>query len=201
MLALDPGTHTGFATPDRHGTFDLTPLHAMKGKPGRPAKISKRDGRIISPEVPPIPGRIAEPEFARCGKLYTLLDTNFGSMPSGEPVVVEGAASFQRGKAAVRVSHELRGVVKAWCHRAGFIYVEIQPHDLKRFVTGRGDADKNMMIARARELYGYEGDDDDEADAIHLLHWGLTHLKATESQSPQTSSQGGAQLSLSGVAC
>lgn len=154
MVAIDPGTITGFCTADRYGTFDLSP-----------AKKSVKKNRL------------AEPEFARCGKLFQLLTENFApSLPPNSPVIVEGAAAFQRGKAAVRVSHELRGVVKAWCWAHGQVYVEVQPNDLKRYVTGRCDADKAIMVVKARELYGYLGDSDDEADAIHLYHWGVRFL-------------------------
>ena len=86
-------------------------------------------------------------------------------------LVCEGAASFQRGKAAVRVSHELRGAVQTWCWVNGATYVEIEPADLKKFATGKGNATKDDMLAVARKLYKPDCESDDEADALHLLAW------------------------------
>ncbi|MEY3082847.1 MAG: hypothetical protein RJA94_2832, partial [Pseudomonadota bacterium] len=43
---------------------------------------------------------------------------------------------------------------------------------IKRFATGKGNADKQAMIAAVRER-GFESADDNEADAIAILLWAL----------------------------
>ena len=46
---------------------------------------------------------------------------------------------------------------------------------IKRFATGKGNADKAAMIAAVRGR-GFEPADDNEADAIAILLWALeTH--------------------------
>lgn len=177
LICIDPGTITGFATSlGRVGTIDLTPLRALKGSPAKPAKIAKRDGRILRPAVPAVEPRAAEPENSRCGKLYQALDREFPGH-CWRAVVCEGATAFQRGKAAVRVSHELRGVVKAWCWINHIEYVEVQPMDLKRYSCGKFDAGKDEMIEAARARLGYAGSSDDEADALWLLEWADEFVK------------------------
>jgi crossover junction endodeoxyribonuclease RuvC len=44
---------------------------------------------------------------------------------------------------------------------------------IKRHVTGRGNADKDAVIAAVRAL-GFDPIDDNEADALALLDWALT---------------------------
>jgi Holliday junction resolvasome RuvABC endonuclease subunit len=43
---------------------------------------------------------------------------------------------------------------------------------IKRHVTGRGNADKDAVIAAVRRL-GFDPVDDNEADALALLDWAL----------------------------
>jgi len=170
IIAIDPGTVTGYAcSSGQHGAWDLTPAKARKRPPTE-----------------------AEPEHARVGKLFARVSVAIGSYlfpfapTTAQRVVVvcEGAAAFQRGKAAVRVSHELRGAVKAavW-HQASLLddesrvsYLEIQPQDLKRFATGKANADKPEMVAAARRMCGYQGEDDNVADALLLLEWARKHV-------------------------
>ena len=45
---------------------------------------------------------------------------------------------------------------------------------IKRHVTGKGNADKDAVIAAVRAL-GFDPADDNEADALALLDWALRH--------------------------
>ena len=58
---------------------------------------------------------------------------------------------------------------------------------LKKFATGNGNAGKPEMIVAARERLGYDGFQDDEADALWLRQVGLHVLKAPNAvKLPQT---------------
>ena len=48
---------------------------------------------------------------------------------------------------------------------------------LEYFATGKGNARKPLMIANAKSLYGYDGEDDNIADALHLLKLAEGELK------------------------
>lgn len=155
ILAIDPGTITGWAdSTGAHGTFDLTPRKAKPATKRRPAILP-------------------DPQERRPGRLFMFVHERAAGV---DVVVCEGAVGYQRGKAAVRVSHELRGVVQAACWGSHTRYVEVQPPDLKRFATGSSVADKDQMIAAARARLGYTGDDDNEADALWLLAWARAHV-------------------------
>jgi Holliday junction resolvasome RuvABC endonuclease subunit len=45
---------------------------------------------------------------------------------------------------------------------------------IKRHITGRGNADKDAVIAAVRAL-GFDPVDDNEADALALLDWALRY--------------------------
>ena len=60
----------------------------------------------------------------------------------------------------------------AWCEQQGIAYQGVPVGTIKRFATGRGNADKQAMIAAIRER-GFEPADDNEADAIAILLWAI----------------------------
>ncbi len=70
----------------------------------------------------------------------------------------------------VIVHSELQGQVKVVCEDLGIQYRGYSSQEIKKFATGKGNANKAAMIEAAREKYGYKGSDDNEADALHLLY-------------------------------
>ena len=60
--------------------------------------------------------------------------------------------------------------LSAWCEERGVAYEGVPVGTIKRFATGRGNADKAAMIAAVRAR-GFAPADDNEADAIALLLW------------------------------
>lgn len=67
-------------------------------------------------------------------------------------------------------SAKLIGIMEKVCTQLEIEYVEFASSEIKKFATGNGTAGKPLMIEYARTLWGYEGSDDNEADAIHILH-------------------------------
>jgi hypothetical protein len=60
----------------------------------------------------------------------------------------------------------------AWAKMFKIPYRGVPVGTIKRHVTGRGNADKEAVIAAVRAL-GFDPADDNEADALALLHWAL----------------------------
>jgi len=60
--------------------------------------------------------------------------------------------------------------LSAWCEERSIPYEGIPVGTIKRFATGRGNADKAAMIAAMRAR-GFAPADDNEADALALLLW------------------------------
>jgi len=50
---------------------------------------------------------------------------------------------------------------------------------IKRHVTGKGNADKEAVIDAVRRL-GFAPADDNEADALALLHWAIANRIGSE---------------------
>lgn len=82
-------------------------------------------------------------------------------------VVYERAAG--RFKNSIIHEAKLIGVVEEFCELHKVAYRSYSAKEIKLFATGKGSAGKPVMIKAAKEKYGYEGDSDDEADALHML--------------------------------
>ena len=150
ILSIDPGTTAGVTISDSGITFE-TMLWNVAAKKKTKSKS-------------------AEPKYYRLMHLWEALA--FYSL-SVDVIVCEGAAGFQRGKAAVEASHKYRAIVELFCAINNIEYVEVPPNDLKFFALGKRSGDKQEMIAAANRK-GYVGNDDNEADSYLLMKWFLS---------------------------
>lgn len=80
-----------------------------------------------------------------------------------------------RGTDAAHVYGGLMGVLTAWCEDNGVPYVGVPVGVIKKFATGKGNADKAAVIA-AVKMWGFKPENDDEADALALLCWKMAEL-------------------------
>lgn len=89
-------------------------------------------------------------------------------------IVYERAAS----QYATSVIHSAKmiAMIETFCEENGLNYKCISAKELKQFATGKGNAGKPQMIEAAKRKYGYEGDNDNEADAIHMYHHTIADL-------------------------
>ena len=78
-----------------------------------------------------------------------------------------------RGIDAAHAYGGLLAQLTAWCERHGVPYQGVPVGTIKKFATGKGNADKAAMIA-AMERRGHTPTDDNEADALALLHWAMS---------------------------
>ena len=60
----------------------------------------------------------------------------------------------------------------SWCEQQGIAYQGVPVGTIKRFMTGKGNADKAAIIAAVR-AQGFAPADDNEADAIAILLWSI----------------------------
>ena len=85
------------------------------------------------------------------------------------------AVAFEevRRHAAVDAAHVYGGLLahlSAWCEEHAVPYQGVPVGTIKKFACGKGNANKEAMIAAAREL-GFNPADDNEADALILLKY------------------------------
>lgn len=89
-----------------------------------------------------------------------------------------------RRHAGVDAAHAYGGFlahVTAWCEHHAIPYEAVPVGTIKRHATGKGNANKEAMILAARKR-GFNPADDNEADALAILDWAMTHRDAGESQ-------------------
>lgn len=78
---------------------------------------------------------------------------------------------------AVIVYSELQGQVKVVCEDLGIQYRGYSSQEIKKFATGKGNANKATMIEAAKNKLDYPGKDDNEADALWLLELAINDLQ------------------------
>lgn len=81
-------------------------------------------------------------------------------------VVYERVSGFH--KSSLIVASELVGVVKAYCEEHKIDYKAYSATEIKKHATGKGNANKAMMVLAAKNKLGCLTDDDNEADAMWL---------------------------------
>ncbi len=67
----------------------------------------------------------------------------------------------------------------AWCEKNNIPYQGVAVGTIKKHATGKGNAGKLEVIAAMRKL-GHLPDDDNEADALALLHWAMAEEQVGE---------------------
>lgn len=73
-----------------------------------------------------------------------------------------------RHKNSLIVQSELHGVLKSLCEEESIEYRAFSATEIKKFATGKGNANKTAMIEAAQTKLGMTSDDDNEADAMWI---------------------------------
>ena len=154
ILALDLGTTTGWAlrapaTPITHGFVSF--------------KSQRFEGGGM--------------RYLRFGRWLTELKATVAA-PEGLGAVYVEEVRRHLGVDAAHVYGGLLATLTAWCEQHQIPYLGVPVGTIKRHATGRGNAGKAEVIAAMR-AQGYAVRDDNEADALALLHWALAQEAAT----------------------
>jgi hypothetical protein len=88
-----------------------------------------------------------------------------------------GAIHFEavRRHAGTDAAHVYGGLLAgltSWCEQRGIAYQGVPVGTIKRFIAGKGNADKDAVIAAIRAR-GFSPADDNEADALAILLWAI----------------------------
>ena len=154
LLALDLASRTGWAA----SAFGSAPVSGAVDLASVPGREHPRSGSPF------------------CGLARWLADRSWSLssyLPAVHGLVLE-APGGGAGRLSLIHAAGLRGVALAWAAEHGIPVVSIAPSSLKLWAAGHGRADKAAMIASARRLWpAWAGSDDNEADALCLLAWGL----------------------------
>ena len=112
--------------------------------------------------------RIRRPQYTGTERLRAVRDAIEHRVRDADAdlVVLEGYA-FGRPNQAHQLG-ELHGVVRVMLDTTGVPWCVIPPASLKKYATGKGNADKGLMLTEAVRRLGYAGSSNDEADALWL---------------------------------
>lgn len=102
--------------------------------------------------------------------------------PTGDPypdsvvrakllVIIEGYAFGAKGASGINLG-ELGGVIRVGFYDEKIPYIEIPPTQLKKFITGKGTAPKEIMLKEVLKRYAFDTDDNNVADAYSLMQLG-----------------------------
>ena len=154
LLALDLGTITGWAlrapaTPITHGVISF--------------KTQRFEGGGM--------------RYLRFGRWLAEMKATVAA-PEGLGAVYVEEVRRHLGVDAAHVYGGLLATLTAWCEQHQIPYLGVPVGTIKRHATGRGNAGKAEVIA-AMKAQGYAVSDDNEADALALLHWALAQEAAT----------------------
>ena len=78
-------------------------------------------------------------------------------------------------KSSIMVASEMIGVLKDLCIEKNIVVACYSATEIKKYATGKGNANKEQMIEAAKKL-GYYPTDDNEADTIHLYNLTIKDL-------------------------
>lgn len=143
VLALDLGTTTGWA-------------------------LRSRDGGITSGTMTFRPSRF-EGGGMRFLRFHGWL-AEVAGLSGGVARIVFEEVRAHAGTDAAHIYGGFLGMLTAWCEEHDVPYEGVPVGTIKRFATGKGNADKATMVA-AIQARGFAPADDNEADAIALLLW------------------------------
>ncbi|HNL88510.1 MAG TPA: hypothetical protein PKH05_05565 [Nitrospira sp.] len=145
ILALDLGMYTGWA-------------------------VATRDGTISSDTQPFKPQR-----FEGGGMRFLRFRRWLNEMLTLTPHINVVYFEEVRRHAGVDAAHAYGGflaTLTAWCEHHNIPYQGVPVGTIKKHATGKGNASKEDMIAAAQKR-GHDPIDDNEADALALLHWAI----------------------------
>lgn len=145
LLALDLGTQTGWA-------------------------LANRDGHITSGSQSFKPQRFegGGMRFLRFKRWLTELK----QCADGIDQVVFEEVRRHAGVDAAHAYGGFMGQLTAWCEHHQIPYQGVPVGTIKKHATGKGNASKDEVIAAVRAR-GHTPSDDNEADALALLHWAI----------------------------
>lgn len=122
----------------------------------------------------------SKPIADRFNRFHGILDSIMSDVRTHQPkiVCIEGYSYGSSGGSMFdRV--ELGGIVKKALWDKKIKFIEVAPTSLKKFITGKGNAPKELMMLKVFKRFGVEFSDNNLADAYCLSRYGYENLVST----------------------
>ncbi len=114
-----------------------------------------------------------------CARIAESISDNVDESP--DIVVIEGLAFMARNTTALVQLAGMNYIIRLILESANIPFAIVAPTSLKKFITGKGVGDKNIILMEIYKRYGHTFLDDNEADAFGLAMIGLA-LKDSHSK-------------------
>jgi len=173
ILALDLGTVTGWAVEGASGYQDLSPQSYYRCDQCGTTKNAGRQGTKC--DCGGVWERTAQPWGTRFSVFHTLLTQLIKQYQITAIVYEEVLFNPKQGYLAPQMWGGFFAVMHLVATDHNIFYDGVPVKTLKKFWTGSGNSDKDVMVTTAQKR-GYNIIDHNEADAIALLYY------ATESR-------------------
>ena len=113
-------------------------------------------------------------------RLVYIRDYVSSLLKDGDIAYIEGLSYGSIGLAKAQMS-AVHYVIRLLLMEKGIKYKIIEPTVLKKFVTGKGQCKKNLILLKVFKKWGIEFDSDDLADAYVLARMALEDFKNEQS--------------------
>ncbi len=107
------------------------------------------------------------------GKRFVMLREFLEELPQLPEVIYYERVRRHLGTDAAHDYGGYVAVLRMYCFQNYIPLKGIGVATVKKYATGNGRADKSMMIEAAKKEFGYDGKNDNEADALWILSAGL----------------------------
>jgi len=85
-------------------------------------------------------------------------------------VLIEGISFGSKGDGAAQLA-ALNYAIRIWLYTNGFTYSDVSPSSLKKFVSGKGNCKKNLMLKEVYKKWNVDFNDDNICDAYSLARF------------------------------
>lgn len=119
-------------------------------------------------------------ELVRIKNIVNKIEDFISGYKEVSMVVIEGIAMMARNSTALVQLSGLNYMIRDMLLKRGVSFSIVTPTQLKKFITGKGNSQKNIIMLEVYKQYGFSFTDDNICDAFVLAKIGF-HIVDTKS--------------------
>jgi crossover junction endodeoxyribonuclease RuvC len=122
-----------------------------------------------------------EPNFSLIHRVSVICRGIIDAIKETTPdlIVIEGFSYGSKGRAVFEIAYlgwRIREELERFKEQDGIPWIEVPPAQLKKFATGKGTANKGVIMQQVYKRWGFEASDNNVADAFVLAKIGQAYL-------------------------
>jgi crossover junction endodeoxyribonuclease RuvC len=105
--------------------------------------------------------------------LHIVREVNYvANLPRLEKVYIEGLSFGSKGQSMMQLA-ALHFLIRCFMFKRGMNYAVVPPTTVKKFVTGKGNSKKELMLLKTFKRWGVEFEDNNLCDAYCIAQYAL----------------------------